>query len=656
MSGVSDGQLANQTNFNNAFMARNGNTDTVGQVDLLNADAPSGASVLNIQRAINSLCSSLGITNAEAYNALISWASTIVGTSSSSSKDKIEALVERFSGTTGHSHDGSDGNAPPVSAEDLSDFNDFWLVWQSFNRTSVTGGSIDVTVEMAGKVAGGGSATEGVLTTGGENRCELIDSATNTFLEDAEGQRIYAKITESGGTWTLTFFKFEGGSEVGHTFSSGVDMGVLFREVFRSANRPTIGTNPMEFGTLDVTADVTDATELLKGKVALANAAPPAIASTGAKGTSDRAAKADHTHEGLHSIAKSGDSQILGDATLSAGSNITLTQAGNNIEISAAATASPLTTKGDLYTHDGSANARLPIGANDKALIADSSQATGQRWGELPIAGGGTGASTKAAGFDALSPMTTGGDLIYGGASGTGTRLANGTAGQFLKSSGGTSAPTWSFRTPPTVQNFTSGGAFTWNRPSGCTKVIIVAIGPGGGGAGSATIAGANGGNGQSSASNTTVSSFITAFTGTGGGATGGSGGAGGSYSVSSGILLFGFIGGAGQFGLTSNTATVNPAFGGGGGAGMGGGAGQANAQPGGTNTGGGGAGSGGGQPLFGGSGGGGGGGCVVLVDSPASSYSGNVGPGGAGGAAGTGGGGGGAGGSGKVTFIEFYD
>jgi hypothetical protein len=41
------------------------------------------------------------------------------------------------------------------------------------------------------------------------------------------------------------------------------------------------------------------------------------------------------------------------------------------------------------------------------------------------------------------NPMTTGGDIIYGGSSGTPTRLANGSSGQVLTSSGGTSAPTW---------------------------------------------------------------------------------------------------------------------------------------------------------------------------------------------------------------------
>ncbi len=45
--------------------------------------------------------------------------------------------------------------------------------------------------------------------------------------------------------------------------------------------------------------------------------------------------------------------------------------------------------------------------------------------------------------FDDISPMTTGGDIIYGGASGAGTRLPNGSAAQVLTSAGGTSPPTW---------------------------------------------------------------------------------------------------------------------------------------------------------------------------------------------------------------------
>ncbi len=62
--------------------------------------------------------------------------------------------------------------------------------------------------------------------------------------------------------------------------------------------------------------------------------------------------------------------------------------------------------------------------------------------GQLGISNGGTGQSTKAPAFDALSPMTTVGDIIYGGTSGTGTRLANGTTGQVLTATTG-SAPSW---------------------------------------------------------------------------------------------------------------------------------------------------------------------------------------------------------------------
>lgn len=44
-----------------------------------------------------------------------------------------------------------------------------------------------------------------------------------------------------------------------------------------------------------------------------------------------------------------------------------------------------LTTKGDLLAHTGSIYVRLGVGANDQVLIADSTQATGWRWGAVPV-------------------------------------------------------------------------------------------------------------------------------------------------------------------------------------------------------------------------------------------------------------------------------
>lgn len=60
--------------------------------------------------------------------------------------------------------------------------------------------------------------------------------------------------------------------------------------------------------------------------------------------------------------------------------------------------------------------------------------------GTTPIANGGSGQTSASAAFNAFSPMTTAGDLIYGGASGAGTRLAAGTSTQVLH---GGATPSW---------------------------------------------------------------------------------------------------------------------------------------------------------------------------------------------------------------------
>lgn len=60
--------------------------------------------------------------------------------------------------------------------------------------------------------------------------------------------------------------------------------------------------------------------------------------------------------------------------------------------------------------------------------------------GTVAIANGGTGQTTASAAFNALSPITTAGDLIIGNGSNSATRLAIGTADTYLKSNGTTAS------------------------------------------------------------------------------------------------------------------------------------------------------------------------------------------------------------------------
>lgn len=66
---------------------------------------------------------------------------------------------------------------------------------------------------------------------------------------------------------------------------------------------------------------------------------------------------------------------------------------------------------------------------------------SGNITGTLPIANGGTGQITASAAFNALSPITTTGDMIYSASGATNSRLAVGTTAKFLGVSGG--VPAW---------------------------------------------------------------------------------------------------------------------------------------------------------------------------------------------------------------------
>jgi hypothetical protein len=89
---------------------------------------------------------------------------------------------------------------------------------------------------------------------------------------------------------------------------------------------------------------------------------PLPIGSTPSPGISEEASAGDHVHEGLHSIAVAGEAQILGDAEIVAGTNVTLVQTGNQIEISASGGVESLGVQGDATVLTGAV--KLNPGSN----------------------------------------------------------------------------------------------------------------------------------------------------------------------------------------------------------------------------------------------------------------------------------------------------
>jgi hypothetical protein len=113
-------------------------------------------------------------------------------------------------------------------------------------------------------------------------------------------------------------------------------------------------------------------------------------------------------------------------ASVALTTDVTLTQAGSSLGINLA--------HANTWTGDQT----FPVDATQGNSLAASINAGTTLIG---IAHGGTGQSTANAAFNALSPMTTVGDITYEGAGPAATRLGIGTVNQILSVSGG--VPTW---------------------------------------------------------------------------------------------------------------------------------------------------------------------------------------------------------------------
>lgn len=264
---VANGQIANAATWNNAFLSKQNGGSTTGKIDLANVDAVSGSSITNIQRELNKLNSFLGSVPNDTFDALPSWTNNEVGGSTDSVQVRADQLTERFNGTTGHSHDGSNGEGPAISASVLADFNNYFSDFQTSTFAGAVGLDDDVTTVFSALTPGGGAAAVGVPTTAPYNKVELRTSPGEDLIEEPGGRKVYGRVTESSGTWTLTYY-YEDSSGIETAYSlPSQDIRLYWREVFDASTRPTFGTTEGFIGSLDATADIVDATASQPGRV-----------------------------------------------------------------------------------------------------------------------------------------------------------------------------------------------------------------------------------------------------------------------------------------------------------------------------------------------------------------------------------------------------
>jgi len=139
---------------------------------------------------------------------------------------------------------------------------------------------------------------------------------------------------------------------------------------------------------------------------------------------------------------------------LVAGTNVTITGTWPNQTVNSTAGGSGTVTSVAASVPAFLSIAGSPITTSGTLAITYSGTA-------LPVANGGTGQTTASAAFNALSPVTSTGDLIIGNGTNSATRLAIGANGYVLTSDGTTASWVAAGSGSGTVTSITAGTGLT---------------------------------------------------------------------------------------------------------------------------------------------------------------------------------------------------
>jgi hypothetical protein len=234
---------------------------------------------------------------------------------------------------------------------------------------------------------------------------------------------------------------------------------------------PITGGTITGTGTIACATCVTSAAALTSGQVVIAQGGQTTAVSSGMTLSTTAitrrvegitASSASITPVGAHNVITCDSTSGNLTYTLPAASGLTLGQVYRVIKISSDTnTCGIAPASGERLNNVVNASKTTAVQFEDlQVLLVNTGtpnwHVSGGITAPVSIPLGGTGATTKAAAFDALSPMTTAGDFIYGGTSGTGTRLPAGTG--FLYANGASA---------PTIAKMARAISFTVGDPAG---------------------------------------------------------------------------------------------------------------------------------------------------------------------------------------------